>query len=80
MITIKTIIVQVPGSGAKHEATIQPGTTAEEVLEFVDLPDYNLRRPGSDDVNDTFGSDENVYDQVEDGQILQAGSDSPVGE
>lgn len=77
---MKTILVKVPGSGAKHEADIQAGTTAQEVLEFVELPDYNLRRPGSDDVNDVFGAEENVYDQVEDGEVLEAGSDSPVGE
>lgn len=76
---MKEIVVKVPGADTKHKLSIKPETSAQDILNNVDMPDYNLRRPGSDDVNDTFGSEEDVYAQVKDGQVLLAGSDSPVG-
>lgn len=76
---MKEIKVKAPGSGTQEVLSIKKGTTAEDVLNHVNMPDYNLRRPGSDDVNDFFDDEENVYEQVKNGQLLKAGTDSPVG-
>ena len=75
---MKTILIKRP-AGESEEIQIEPGTTAAEILEHLDLEDYRLRRPGSEDAEDYFSGNENVYSQVKDGDALKATTEMPVG-
>ena len=75
---MKTIVVKVP-AGEKQELQIEPGTAAADILAHLGLEDYRLRRPGSEEPDDVFGPDENVYTEVQDGDVLQAVAKMPVG-
>lgn len=75
---MKTILIKRP-AGESEELEIEPGTTASDILEHLDLEDYRLRRPGSEDAEDYFSGEENVYTQVQDGDALKATTEMPVG-
>lgn len=75
---MKQILIKRP-AGESEEIQVEPGTTASEILDHLGLQDYRLRRPGSDDAEDYFAGDENVYSQVEDGDALKATTEMPVG-
>jgi hypothetical protein len=73
---MKRIAVIVVGSGQIHDLTINPGTTAREVLREIGLEDCNLSRQNE---AHPFGLDENVYAAVQDGEKLNAGTKVDVG-
>ncbi|MBS3788537.1 hypothetical protein KGY79_10135 [Candidatus Bipolaricaulota bacterium] len=75
---MKKILIKRP-AGESEELEIEPGTVASEILSHLNLQGYRLRRPGSDDAEDYFAGDENVYSQVEDGDALKATTEMPVG-
>lgn len=74
----KNIAVKLPGEGV-NDLEIRPGTAAGDILAELNLEDYQLRRPGSEDPNDVFGLNENVYQQVDDGDKLEASMEAQVG-
>lgn len=73
---MKKACVSVVGSGQLHEITIQPGTTAGDILHNLNLPDYMLSRNPSADF---FADSESVYEKVADGQKLFASTKAIVG-
>ncbi|MFB6075744.1 MAG: hypothetical protein ABEK17_01230 [Candidatus Aenigmatarchaeota archaeon] len=75
----KHIAIKLPGIKGIQDIDIKPGTAAGDILAELNLEDYQLRRPGSDDPNDTFGLNENVFKQVEDGEKLEASTEAVVG-
>lgn len=75
---MKTVLIKRP-AGESEEIEIEPGTTASDILQHLGLEDYRLRRPGSEDAEDFFAHDENVYTAVQDGDVLQCTNKMPVG-
>ena len=75
---MKKVLIKRP-AGESEEIEIEPGTTASDILEHCDLDGYRLRRPGSEDAEDYFSGQENVYTQVQEGDVLQATTKMPVG-
>lgn len=75
---MKKILIKRP-AGESEEIEIEPGTTASDILQHLDLEGYRLRRPGSEDADDYFAGDENVYSEVQDGDALKATTEMPVG-
>ncbi len=73
---MKRIAVIVVSSGQIHDLTINPGTTAREILREIGLEDYNLSRQNEPH---PFGLDENVYTVVQDGEKLNAATKVDVG-
>ena len=76
---MKSIAVKLPGGKGFNDLEIRPGTAAGDILAELDLEGYQLRRPGSDNPNDTFGLNENVYRQIDDGEKLEASTEAVVG-
>jgi len=74
---MKRIAVIVVGSGQIHDLTINPGTTAREILREIGLEDYNLSKQNE---SHPFGLDENVYVEVQDGEKLNAATKVDVGQ
>lgn len=66
---MKRIAVVVVASGQIHDLTINPGTTAREILREIGLEDYNLSRQNE---SHPFALDQGVYEAVIDGEKLQA--------
>jgi hypothetical protein len=73
---MKKICVSIVGSGQLHEVTIQPGTTAGDILRDLNLSDYLLSRNPSADF---FASSESIYEKVSDGQKIFASTKATVG-
>jgi len=73
---MKRIAVSVVASGQIHDLTINPGTTAREILREIGLEDYDLLRQNE---SHPFGLDENVYAIVQDGEKLNARAKVDVG-
>ena len=74
---MKRITVVVAGSTrGPQDVTIQPGTTAHEVLNQLGLDGYLLSAKGGQTY---FGDDENLYPKVLDGDLLYATSSAEVG-
>jgi hypothetical protein len=74
---MKRITVVVAGTTrGPQDKTIQPGTTAHEVLTDLGLEGYLLSPKGG---TTYFGDDENLYPQVLDGDLLYATSSAEVG-
>jgi hypothetical protein len=73
---MKKVCVSVVGSGQLHEITIQPGTTAGDILRDLNLSDYLLSSSPSADF---FPSSESVYEKVADGQKVFASTKATVG-
>lgn len=73
---MKTVAVNLPGSGKWQDVEIAPGTTPRDVLNELGLgADFQLCPWQS---AKTFAEDENLYGAVEDGEKLQAISASEV--
>lgn len=74
---MKRIAVVVAGSTrGPQDVTIQPGTTAHEVLNQLGLEGYLLTTKGG---TTYFGDDENLYPKVFDGDLLYATTEAEVG-
>jgi len=73
----KRIAVRIAGSPREpQDLTIQPGTTAGEILRQLGLEGYLLSAKNSQTY---FGDDEVVYGQVVDGDLLYATTTADVG-
>ena len=70
----KAVSVVVAGSGKVHDMDIAPGTTTRDILEKLNLSG-ELTKAGDPT---PFGSNDNVYAQVEDGDKLFFKPVSPV--
>ena len=73
----KDLTVVVAGTGEPKDITVEPGTTAEDVLRTLGLQGYVLCRDGSSST--FFQQKENIYPLVEDGAKLWASTDPKVG-
>lgn len=74
---MKRFAVVVAGSTrGPQDVTIQPGTTAREVLNQLGLNGYLLSTKGAQTY---FGEDENLYPLVVDGDLLYATTAAEVG-
>ena len=74
----KDLTIVVAASGETKDITIEPGTTAEDILQQTGLRGYVLSKDG--DSAGFFAPKQNVYPKVEDGQKLWASTDPKVGE
>jgi len=74
----KDLTIVVAASGDKKDVTIEPGTTASDILKQTGLQGYVLSKDG--DSSTFFAPKQNVYPEVEDGQKLWATTDPKVGE
>jgi hypothetical protein len=74
---VKRVAVVVAASNrGPQDVTIHPGTTANEVLNELGLQGYVLSHKSG---NTYFGSDENIYSQANDGDLLYATTEAEVG-
>lgn len=73
----KDLTVVVAASGIRKDISIDPGTTAEDVLKTTELTGYVLSKDGTSTT--FFQPRENLYPLVEDGQKLWASTDPKVG-
>ena len=71
----KRITVVNAGTGQYNDMSISPGTTAKEILETVELPEYRLSKTGAA----PFATDANVFGQVQDGEKLYAAPHAEAG-
>jgi hypothetical protein len=75
---MKSLAVKVAGTNQEPlDISIQPGTTAGDILEQLNLQGYLLSKDASADK--FFGATENVYPQVGDGEKLFATAKTEVG-
>jgi hypothetical protein len=74
--TIAVVVSGAPESDALREATIEPGSTAGDVLAALNLTGYLLSRAGS---AQHFAAEEVIYDAVRDGDKLNATPVATVG-
>ena len=73
----KDLTVVVAGTGEPKDITIEPGTTARDVLRSLDLQGYVLCKDGS---SSTFiEPKENIYPLVEEGAKIWTSTDPKVG-
>ena len=73
---MKSIVVITAGTNNHTDLSIEPGTTAKDILTQLNLHGYNLSK---DNGNTVFGDSENVYANVDDGEKLHAYSKTDVG-
>ena len=74
---MKHLSVVVAGTGQIRDIEIEPGTTAGDILNQLELRDYLL----SKGPNDPFlANGESVYDKVGDGEKIFASTKAEVGE
>lgn len=73
---MKRIVVVVAATGKAHDLDIQPGTTARDVLNNLELRNYVLSKDGA---QNTFAAGENIYAAVEDGAKVFATTLTDVG-
>ncbi len=73
---MKNVVVIVAGTGQMHDLTIQPGTSARDILTQLGLQGYVLSK---DRGQHPFGETENVYPEVDDGEKLYAAAKTDVG-
>jgi hypothetical protein len=74
---VKRLSIVVAGSTrGPQDVTIEAGTTAHDVLSQLGLEGYLL---SAKDGNIYFGSDENLYPKVLDGDLLYATTAAEVG-
>lgn len=73
---MKHLSVVVAGTGQIRDVEIQPGTTAGDILNQLNLRDYLL----SKGPNEPFcASADSVYDKVNDGEKIFASTKAEVG-
>ena len=74
---MKSVALTVPGTGRIVDLTVQPGTTAGDVLRSAKLPqEYWLSAEGN---GSFFGQEEDIYPQIQDGQKVFAMTPVEVG-
>lgn len=73
---MKRLSVVIAGSGQIRDVEIQPGTTAGDVLNQLNIPDYLLSKGPNDPF---FANRESIFDKVEDGSKLFASTKAEVG-
>lgn len=73
---MKTVSVVVAGSGQIRDAQIQPGTTAGDILNKLNLRDHLLSKGPNEPF---FANAESVYDKVGDGEKIFASTKAEVG-
>ena len=73
----KDLTIVVAASGQKKDITIEPRTTAADILQQTGLQGYVLSKDG--DSSTFFAPNQNVYDKVEDGQKIWASTKPDVG-
>ena len=73
----KDLTIVVAASGEKKDITIEPGTTAADILQQTDLQGYTLSKDG--DSSTFFTPNQNIYEEVEDGQKIWASTKPDVG-
>jgi len=73
---VKSIVVITAGTGNHTDLSIEPGTTANDILKQLNLNGYVLSKDSGQHV---FGASENVYANVDDGEKLHAASKTDVG-
>jgi|GEM_PF-896768 len=73
---MKSIVVVVAGSGQAHDLTVQPGTSARDVLAQIGLQGYVLSKNRG---QNPFAEAENIYPVIDDGEKLFAMSKTDVG-
>jgi hypothetical protein len=66
----------VAGSGQIRDVEIQPGTTAGDILNQLNLQDYLLSKGPNEPF---FASADSVYDKVNDGEKIFASTKAEVG-
>ena len=64
------------GSGQIRDIQIEPGTTAGDVLNQLNLRDYLLSKGPNDPF---FANAETIYDKVKDGEKIFASTKADVG-
>lgn len=73
---MKRLSVVIAGSGQIRDVEIQPGTTAGDVLNQLNIPDYLLSKGPNDPF---FANRESIFDKVEDGAKIIASTKAEVG-
>ena len=73
---MKKISVVVAGTGQIRDIEIQPGTTAGDVLNQLNLRDYLLSKGPNDPF---FANADTIYDKVEGGEKIFASTKAEVG-
>jgi hypothetical protein len=74
----KVVLVKKLGTNTGKEVNIYPGTTAEDVLSEIGASQAMVLSPDPT-VGKVFGSDEELWSQIVDGQKLYAALPTPVG-
>ena len=73
---MKRLSIVVAGSGQIRDVEIQPGTTAGDILNQLNLRDYLLSKGPNDPF---FAAGESVYDKLNDGEKAFASTKAEVG-
>ena len=73
---MKRLSVVVAGTGQIRDVQIEPGTTAGDILNQLDLRDYLLSKGPNDPF---FANAETIYDKVKDGEKIFASTKAEVG-
>lgn len=73
---MKSIVLIVAGTGQHYDLSIEPGTTARDVLSQTNLSGYRLSKDNGQTV---FGENENIYPAIENGEKLHASAKTDVG-
>ena len=72
----KQITVVIAGTGEYKDLAIEPGTTAQDVLAAIELPDYALSKGGGEA---PFAAADNVYPKVDTGAKLYVAPPAEAG-
>ena len=73
---MKKLSVGVAGTGQIHDVEIQPGTTAGDVLNQLNLQEYLISKGPNDPF---FAATESIYDKVKGGEKIFASTKAEVG-
>ena len=73
---MKRLSVVVAGTGQIRDVQIEPGTTAGDILNQLNLQDYLLSKGPNDPF---FANAETIYDKVKDGEKIFASTKAEVG-
>ena len=73
---MKHLSVVVAGTGQIRDLEIQPGTTAGDILNQLDLRDFLLSKGPNEPF---FANADSVYDKVGDGEKVFASTKAEVG-
>jgi hypothetical protein len=73
---MKKLSVVIAGSGQIRDIEIEPGTTAKEILDQLNLKGYLLNKGPNEPF---FANTESIYDKVNDGEKIFASTKAEVG-